>query len=105
MYYYDEFLKLRARELPTRVLNAMPDKVVKIYKLRIISIPSIESGGFEPLFRVKLPHNGHAIIYDSSKEEKPTFLQDELSYYDFRIHKSVSLLCLGDVKIEFFHVG
>jgi hypothetical protein len=48
----------------------MPIKVVKIYKIRIISIPSISGGGFEPVFRVKYPR-GDNIIYDSKSEEGP----------------------------------
>ena len=110
VYYYDEFLKLRNREYPARLLKEMPPKVVKIYKIRIISIPSIQGGGFEPLFRVRYPHGEH-LIYDSKWEEtrpagagRTPFLQDELSYYDFRI-KCASLLVAGDVKVEFFHVG
>ena len=31
-------------------------------------------------------------------------MQDELSYYDFRI-KSTNLLVYNDVKVEFFHVN
>ena len=109
VYYYDEFLKLRRNQYPQRILIEMPHKVVKIYKIRIISIPSIQSGGFEPLYRVKYPR-GENVIYDSKWEEsaggagKAKFLQDELSYYDFRI-KSANLLVHGDVKIEFFHVN
>jgi len=79
-----------------RSISEMPIKVVKLYKIRIISIPSIQNGGFEPLFKVKFPYGDH-VIYDSKSEEQPNgagktkFLQDELSYYDFRI-KSTNLL-------------
>jgi phosphatidylinositol-3,4,5-trisphosphate 3-phosphatase/dual-specificity protein phosphatase PTEN len=109
VYYYDEFLKLKRREFPHRVLTEMPKKVVKIYKIRLISIPSIQGGGFQPLFRVKYPR-GDQVVYDSKWEEGPggsgkvKFLQDELSYFDFRI-KSRSLLVDGDVKVEFSHVN
>ncbi len=48
----------------------MPKKVVKIYKIRIISIPSIASGGFEPVFRVRFPY-GDNVIYDSKSEDSP----------------------------------
>lgn len=41
VYYFDEFLKFKRREYPTRMITEMPRKVVKIYKIRIISIPSI----------------------------------------------------------------
>ena len=41
VYYYDEFLKLKRKEYPERILTEMPRKVVKIYKIRLISIPSI----------------------------------------------------------------
>jgi phosphatidylinositol-3,4,5-trisphosphate 3-phosphatase/dual-specificity protein phosphatase PTEN len=41
VYYYDEFLKMRRKEYPEKVLSEMQKKVVKIYKIRIISIPSI----------------------------------------------------------------
>jgi len=58
VYYYDEYLK-RGRD--------MAPKVVKIYKIRIISIPSIQGGGFEPLFKVR---NG-GYTYDSKLEEGP----------------------------------
>ncbi len=109
VYYYEEFLKLKRKEAPIRNLTEMPIKVVKLYKIRIISIPSIQNGGFEPLFKVKFP-KGDTVIYDSKSEEqangsgKTKFLQDELSYYDFRI-KSTNLLVYNDVKVEFFHVN
>lgn len=41
VYYYDEFLKLQRKSYPERLLKEMPRKVVKIYKIRIISIPNI----------------------------------------------------------------
>ena len=41
VYYFDDFLKLKRKEYPTNIINVMPRKVVKIYKMRIISIPSI----------------------------------------------------------------
>lgn len=71
VYYYDEFLKLKRREFPHRMITEMPRKVVKIYKIRIISIPSISSGGFEPFFRVKFPY-GDNVIYDSKSEDSPS---------------------------------
>ena len=58
VYYYDEYLK-RGKD--------MPSKVVKIYKIRIISIPSIQGGGFEPLYKIR---NG-GFTYDSKAEEAP----------------------------------
>lgn len=68
VYYYDEFLKLRRNVYPQKILNEMPKKVVKIYKIRIISIPNIQNGGFEPLYKVKFPMGEH-VIYDSKWEE------------------------------------
>jgi phosphatidylinositol-3,4,5-trisphosphate 3-phosphatase and dual-specificity protein phosphatase PTEN len=109
VYYYDEFLKFKRREGSTRLITEMPRKVVKLYKIRIISIPNLQNGGFEPLFQVKFPY-GDNVIYSSKSEEQPggsgktKFLQDELSYYDFRI-KSTNLLVYGDIKIEFFHIN
>jgi phosphatidylinositol-3,4,5-trisphosphate 3-phosphatase/dual-specificity protein phosphatase PTEN len=41
VYYYEEFLKLKRKEFPLRNITEMPIKVVKLYKIRIISIPSI----------------------------------------------------------------
>jgi phosphatidylinositol-3,4,5-trisphosphate 3-phosphatase/dual-specificity protein phosphatase PTEN len=39
VYYYDEFLKMSRKTYPEML--EMPRKVVKIYKMRLISIPSI----------------------------------------------------------------
>lgn len=76
----------------------MPRVVLKIYKIRIITIPSIQNGGFEPNFRIKCKN---MVLYDYKQEGKTKILSS-LSYYDFRI-KTLNLLVYDDVKIEFYH--
>ena len=78
----------------------MPVVVQKIYKIRIITIPTIEGDGFEPNFKVKCKG---VVVYDYKQEGKSKFLY-KISYYDFKI-KSVNLLVYDDVKIEFYHKG
>lgn len=71
---------------------------MKIYKIRMITIPNFDQGGFEPNFRIKCKDR---VVYEYKQEGKTKFLS-QLSYYDFRI-KSTNLLVYDDVKIEFVH--
>ena len=98
VYYYKEFLNFKKREYHNKIYTTMPRRVVKIYKIRMISIPSIQNGGIDLTFRFKFKDQ---VIYDYRQEGKTKFLQD-LSYYDFRI-KSTNLLVYDCVKVEFFH--
>jgi C2 domain of PTEN tumour-suppressor protein len=85
----------------------VPVVVQKIFKIRMVTIPSFEKGGFMPNFTVSC--KGH-IFYDYNKKEKPetTFLRS-ISYHDFFIYgkekegKDEELLVYDDVKIQFYH--
>jgi len=61
VYYFDSFLKLKNKVYPLQILTRMPRVVLKIYKVRMITIPQVQNGGFEPTFRVKLRDT---VIYD-----------------------------------------
>jgi phosphatidylinositol-3,4,5-trisphosphate 3-phosphatase/dual-specificity protein phosphatase PTEN len=98
VYYFENFLELRRKAFPNRVLNKMPRVVMKVLKLRMITIPSIGNGGFRPTFKV---YSKNALVYDYKTEGKLDFLT-KLPYYDFKI-RSKSLLLYDDVKIEFYH--
>jgi phosphatidylinositol-3,4,5-trisphosphate 3-phosphatase/dual-specificity protein phosphatase PTEN len=97
VYYFENFLDLRRKALP-RVLNKMPRTVMKILKIRIITIPNFSNGGIRPTFKVKCKD---ATLYDYKSEGKLKFISN-FPYYDFKI-RSKSLLVYDDVKIEFFH--
>ena len=98
VYYFESFLKLKRKAYPLQILTRMPRVVLKIYKIRMITIPQVQNGGFEPTFRVKLRD---AVVYDYKQEGKTKVLNG-LSYYDFRV-KQANLLVFDDVKVEFFH--
>lgn len=62
VYYFESFLKLRRQAEPSHELNRMPLVVLKIYKIRMITIPEFKNGGIEPTFKVKCQG---AVIFDS----------------------------------------
>lgn len=103
VYYFDHFMRHRRKiaEATFRV----PVVVQKIFKIRMVTIPSFEKGGFMPNFDVSC--KGH-IFYDYNKQEKPetTFLRS-ISYHDFFVYgedsKDEELLVYDDVKIQFYH--
>lgn len=80
VYYFENFLELRRKAFP-RILNKMPRVVMKILKIKMITIPSIGNGGFRPTFKV---YSKAAMIYDFKSEGKLNFLS-KLPYYDFKI--------------------
>eukprot|EP00347_Sterkiella_histriomuscorum_P008249 403345808 len=98
VYYFENFLQLKKQMYPQKNLTQMPRQVLKIYKIRMITIPQFQNGGIEPSFKVKFKDT---TIYDYKQEGKTKFLSS-LSYYDFRI-KNHNLLVYDDVKIEFYN--
>ena len=45
---------------------------MKLYKMRIITTPSISKGGFEPSYKV---YCKYTLFYDSIKHQKPSFIK------------------------------
>lgn len=97
VFYFETFLELRRKAYP-RILNKMPRAVMKVLKLRMITIPVFSKGGFRPTFKV---YCKEALIYDYKSENKLEYLS-KLPYYDFKI-RSKNLLIYDDIKIEFYH--
>jgi phosphatidylinositol-3,4,5-trisphosphate 3-phosphatase and dual-specificity protein phosphatase PTEN len=100
VYYFDHFLKWR--EKSTVKYNCPPRTVLKIFKIRVITIPNLLKGGFFPNFNVSCKG---FIFYDYNKSEKERndkFLRG-VSYHDFMIREE--LLVYDDVKITFFNQG
>ena len=96
------------RVKPQKSLSLEQSKVMKIFKIRMVTIPNFEKGGFTPNFKVVC--KGH-VFYDYKKTEKLSddFLRS-ISYYDFFIyesdhhkHNKKELLVYDDVKIQFYH--
>ena len=99
VYYFAAFMKWRT-ENSIKSLN-LPKVIQKIYKIRIITIPSLLKGGFFPNFTVCC--KGY-VFYDYNKSE--TERQDKflrgISYHDFVITQSEPLV-YDDVKITFYN--
>jgi phosphatidylinositol-3,4,5-trisphosphate 3-phosphatase and dual-specificity protein phosphatase PTEN len=108
VYYFDHFMRHRRKIANPMFSVSTPPVVQKIFKIRMVTIPSFEKGGFTPNFTVSC--KGH-IFYDYNKQEKPevTFLRS-ISYHDFFIYQQDDkeereLLVYDDVKIQFYHNG
>jgi phosphatidylinositol-3,4,5-trisphosphate 3-phosphatase/dual-specificity protein phosphatase PTEN len=82
VYYFDHFMRHKRKIAETNF--RVPVVVQKIFKIRMVTIPSFEKGGFMPNFDVSC--KGH-IFYDYNKSESPeiTFLRS-ISYHDFFIY-------------------
>ena len=97
VYYFEHFLKGQ-RANPEKPIP-YKTTVQKIYKIRMITIPTLEKGGISPNFQVIC--KGH-IFYDFQKQEKVkgAHIRDRgVSYYDFNIRSEENLLVYDDVRI------
>lgn len=50
----------------------MPTRVMKLFKIRLITTPNIKNGGFEPSYKV---YCKNTLFYDSYKFTKPEFIK------------------------------
>ena len=50
----------------------MPTRVMKLYKVRLITTPNIANGGFMPSYKVFCKYT---LFYDSSKHSKAEFIK------------------------------
>lgn len=74
----------------------MPTTVLKINRIRMITMPQVTSQGFKPFYQVVCQNQ----VFYQGKVDNDSYLQLE-SYHDFNIGRN--LLVYDDVKIEFFH--
>lgn len=57
----------------------MPTRVMKLYKVRLITIPNMVNGGFIPSYKVFCKYT---LFYDSSKHTKPELIKN-VPHQDF----------------------
>lgn len=105
VYYFEHYLRLKKKGMVTPVSKGLFKPMVKkIFKIRMVTIPIIEKGGFYPNFQIIC--NKH-IFYDYLRDEKqPLEHLRSVSYHDFHIFpdsESQELLVYDDVKIQFFN--
>jgi C2 domain of PTEN tumour-suppressor protein len=112
VYYFDYFIQTRRKD--PSLGYTLPTTVQKIFKIRMVTIPSFEKGGFIPNFKVickdhvfydyKNSENEEKKIDGEQRESRSTFLRS-ISYHDFFIYESEKneLLVYDDVKIQFYH--
>lgn len=92
VYYFDHYLKLLTYKMKMSLKNnlheskifkhtklhqlgwKMPKIVMKLYKIRIITTPKINAGGFDPSFKV---YCKYSLFYDSIKYQKPKFIENK----------------------------
>jgi len=58
----------------------LPRVVMKLYKMRVITTPNIQRGGFEPSYKVFCKYTE---FYNSIKHKKPEFIKGDTPHSDF----------------------